>query len=296
MASTSTRISAPLLSGLGLGLVLLLLWQVFFWVPTEALQGVVQRIFYIHVPAAWVAFMAFGVVAFCSAVYLWLKDERADQLAVAAAEGGMVFTTIVLLTGPLWGRIAWGTFWTWEPRLTLTLLLWFIYLGYFMVRSAVDNPEKGKRFAAVVGIVGALDIPLIHVSVLWFRSLHPQPVVMKAEGPTLDPDMLVTLLTGLSAFTLLFFGLMMFRYGLERARHAVTLRTTAVVALLLGLVLVSPVEVQAQAEQLGRQTLGRPYAFVFAAYAIAVVLIGAWVISIARRLRHVERQLDRDAS
>lgn len=294
MASTSTRISAPLLSGLGLGLVLLLLWQVFFWVPTEALQGVVQRIFYIHVPAAWVAFMAFGVVAFCSAVYLWLKDERADQLAVAAAEGGMVFTTIVLLTGPLWGRIAWGTFWTWEPRLTLTLLLWFIYLGYFMVRSAVDNPEKGKRFAAVVGIVGALDIPLIHVSVLWFRSLHPQPVVMKAEGPTLDPDMLVTLLTGLSAFTLLFFGLMMFRYGLERARHALTLRATAIVAFLVALTLVLPAGVQAQAEQLGRQTLGRPYAFVFAAYAIAVVLIGGWVISIARRLRQVERQLDRD--
>jgi heme exporter protein C len=209
-------LAGPLLAGVGVALSLLLLWQVFFWVPTEVNQGVVQRIFYIHVPAAWVAFLAFGIVAFASAVYLWLGDERADMAAKASAEGGMVFTTIVLLTGPLWGKIAWGTYWTWEPRLTLTLLLWFIYLGYFMVRSATENPEKGKRFAAVVGIIGALNIPLIHVSVLWFRSLHPQPVVLKAEGPTLHPDMLTTVLTGVVAFTFLFLGTMILRYGLER--------------------------------------------------------------------------------
>lgn len=212
-----TGLAGPLLAGVGVALSLLLLWQVFFWVPTEVNQGVVQRIFYIHLPAAWVAFLAFGIVAFASAVYLWLGDERADMAAKAAAEGGMIFTTIVLTTGPLWGKIAWGTYWTWEPRLTLTLLLWFIYLGYFMVRSATENPEKGKRFAAVVGIIGALNIPLIHVSVLWFRSLHPQPVVMKAEGPTLHPDMLTTVLTGVAAFTFLFVGTMILRYGLERA-------------------------------------------------------------------------------
>lgn len=217
----------PALALLGTALSMLVLWMVFFWVPTEANQGVVQRIFYMHVPAAWVAFMAFGIVAFASAVYLWLGDERADMAAVAAAEGGMVFTAIVLLTGPLWGKIAWGTYWTWEPRLTLTLLLFFIYLGYFMVRSATENPEKGKRFAAVVGIVGALDIPLIHVSVLWFRSLHPQPVVLKAEGPSLHPDMLATLLTGLLAFTVLFAGVMILRYGLERAHRHLTLRQAA---------------------------------------------------------------------
>ena len=217
----------PLLAGVGVALFLLLLWQVFFWVPTEVNQGVVQRIFYIHVPAAWVAFLAFGIVAFASAVYLWLGDERADMAAKSAAEGGMVFTTIVLATGPLWGKIAWGTYWTWEPRLTLTLLLWFIYLGYFMVRSATENPEKGKRFAAVVGIIGALNIPLIHVSVLWFRSLHPQPVVLKAEGPTLHPDMLTTVLTGVAAFTFLFVGMMMLRYGLERVEHHMSMTEAA---------------------------------------------------------------------
>ena len=173
------------LTGLGILGVLVLHWQVFFWVDTERTMGVVQRIFYIHVPAAWVAFLAFGIVALCSAVYLWLRDERLDRAAVAAAEGGMIFTTIVLVTGPLWGKIAWGVWWEWDPRLTLTLLLWFIYLGYFMVRASSESAERGKRFAAVVGILGALNIPLIHMSVVWFRSLHPQPVVMKPDAPSL---------------------------------------------------------------------------------------------------------------
>jgi heme exporter protein C len=211
---------------LGLALMLLLHWQVFFWVNTEATMGVVQRIFYIHVPAAWVGvYLAFGIVALCSGIYLWLGDERVDMAAVATAEGGMVFTTIVLLTGPLWAKIAWGTYWTWDPRLTSTLLLWFIYLGYFIVRGSTENPEQGRRFAAVVGIMGALDLPLIHLSVTWFRSLHPQPVVLKPEGPTLDPDMLMTLMTGLLAFTVLFLGLVSFRYGLERSRWNLDLKT-----------------------------------------------------------------------
>lgn len=212
------RNAALCLGFLGVALVLLLHWMVFFRVPTEASMGVVQRIFYIHVPSAWVAFLAFGIVAVCGAVYLWLGDERLDAAAVAAAEGGMVFTTIVLVTGPLWARVAWGTWWTWEPRLTLTLLLWFIYLGYFLVRASSESPQRGKRFAAVVGIVGALNIPLIHLSVVWFRSLHPEPVVLKPAGPTLDPAMLRTLMVGLAAFTLLFFSIFLFRYALERLR------------------------------------------------------------------------------
>lgn len=224
MPSKGLRLTGLVLATLGVVGTLALHWMVFFWVPTESSMGVIQRIFYIHVPAAWVAFFAFGIVALCSAVYLWLGEEKLDQAAVSAAEGGMVFTTIVLLTGPLWAKIAWGTFWTWEPRLTLTLLLWFIYLGYFMVRSSTENPERGKRFAAVVGIVGALDIPLIHISVLWFRSLHPTPVVMKPEGPTLDPDMLLTLMVGLGSFTFLFLGVFLLRYGLEAASHVALVR------------------------------------------------------------------------
>jgi heme exporter protein C len=217
-------LSAAVLGLLGVVGVLVLHWMVFFWVPTESTMGIVQRIFYVHVPSAWVAFMAFGVVALASAVYLWVGDERLDQTAVAAAEGGMVFTTVVLLTGPLWAKVAWGTYWTWEPRLTLTLLLWFIYLGYFLVRGATENPQRSKRFAAVVGIVGAVNIPLIHVSVLWFRSLHPKPVVMNAEGPSLHPDMLLTLMVGLLAFTLVFFSMFLLRFGVARLEHAAARR------------------------------------------------------------------------
>jgi heme exporter protein C len=210
---------------LGLALVLVLHWMVFFWVNTEATMGIVQRIFYVHVPAMWVAFMAFGIAALCSAVYLWLRDERLDMVAVSAAEGGILLTTVGLITGALWGKIAWGTYWQWEMRLTLTLLLWFIYLGYFMVRSATEDPERGRRLAAVVAIVGALDLPLIHVSVLWFRSLHPQPVVLDTRQPmNLDSDMLLTLMVGLLAFVVLFLGVMGFRYGLERSRRALDLQ------------------------------------------------------------------------
>ena len=216
MSLTTIRWSALALGALGVALTVLFHWQVFFWVPTEASMGIVQRIFYIHVPAAWVGFLAFGIVALCSAVYLWLGEERLDQAARSAAEGGLVFTTIVLTSGPLWGKIAWGTWWTWEPRLTLTLLLWFIYVGYFMVRNSTESPERGKRFAAVVGIVGALNIPFIHVSVLWFRSLHPQPVVARVDGPSLHPDMLTVLMTALAAWTLVFFSLFLLRYGTAR--------------------------------------------------------------------------------
>jgi heme exporter protein C len=216
MSVGMVRWGALLLGFAGVVLTVYFHWQVFFFVPTEASMGIVQRIFYIHLPAAWVAFLAFGIVAICSAMYLWLGEEKLDQAAMSAAEGGILFTTIVLLSGPLWAKLAWGTWWTWEPRLTLTLLLWFIYVGYFMVRNSTENPERGKRFAAVVGIVGAFNIPLIHLSVLWFRSLHPQPVVARTDGPQLHPDMLTTVLTALGAWTVLFFALFLLRYGTAR--------------------------------------------------------------------------------
>ena len=179
-------------------------------------MGLVQRIFYVHVPSAWVAFLAFGIVALCSLGYLWLRDERLDAIAVAAAELGTIFTTVVLITGPLWGKIAWGAWWVWDARLTLTLILWFIYLGYFMLRGAAENPERGKRFGAVLAIIGVVDIPLIHISVNWFRSQHPQAVVLRPDGPQAAPEIVQTLLVSLLAFTLTFFALLLFRYGLER--------------------------------------------------------------------------------
>lgn len=201
----------------GVAVMIYATWLVFFWVPTELLQGVVQRIFYVHVPAAWITEFAFGTTAVLSAMYLWIRDDRLDAAAVAAAEGGLFFSAILLIAGPLWGRVAWGAYWDWDPRLTFTLLLVFIFLGYFMVRGSSRDPEAGKRSAAVVAIVGALDIPVIHMSVYWFRSLHPDPVVMRPDGPTADPRMLMTLFVGLAGYTLVFLGLFYLRYAVEWA-------------------------------------------------------------------------------
>jgi len=214
-SQSSTWRWAIVLSALSGVMVLATFYMIFFYVPTEAEMGIVQRIYYVHVPSAWVAFLAFGIVALCSLVYLWLRDDRLDAIALSSAEIGLVFTTIVLITGPLWGKIAWGVWWVWDARLSLTLLLWFIYVGYFMLRGATENPERGKRFAAILGIVGAVDIPLIHVSVLWFRSQHPQPVVLRAEGPTADPEIVKTLLFSFLTFTVVFFALLLLRYGAE---------------------------------------------------------------------------------
>jgi len=225
MSSKKILLAGTVLAMIGLVWLGAVYWMSFFWVSTEVTQGIAQRIMYVHVPAAWTSFLAFGLAALFSAVYLWLRDERLDRAAVSAAEGGMVFATIMLITGPLWGKIAWGTYWTWEPRLTLTLLLWFIFLGYFLVRSSTENPERGKRHAAVVAIIGALDIPFIHLSVIWFRSLHPEPVVIKAEGPTLPGDMLTTLLMSFGAFTVLFLGLFLLRYSFENLRSKLDTRS-----------------------------------------------------------------------
>jgi len=230
METAGLRRTGTALTLLGLAGLVLVYWMSFFWVSTEVNQGIAQRIFYVHVPAAWTAFLAIGIAALTSGMYLWLRDDRLDRAAMCAAEGGLVFGTIMITTGPLWGKIAWGTYWTWEPRLTLTLLLWFIFLGYFMVRNSTEDPEKGKRFAAVVAIVGALDIPFIHVSVLWFRSLHPEPVVANVDGPALPGDMLTTLLTSVAVFTVLFLGLYLLRYSFEGLRAEVDTRSRRAVA------------------------------------------------------------------
>lgn len=221
MRSKAVTIGGTALAAAGVATLLVAHWMVAFWAPTEASMGLVQRIFYVHVPAAWTTFLAFGLAALASAAYLWLKDERADAAAVAAAEGGLVFGAIMLVSGPLWARIAWGAYWTWDPRLTLTLLLWFIYVGYFLLRGSVSDPQRGRRLAAVVAVVGALDIPLIHVSVSWFRSLHPEAVVIRPGGPTLHPDMLATLLVSAAGFASLFLGMFALRYAAEVARRRV---------------------------------------------------------------------------
>ena len=199
--------------------------RVVFFTPFEARQGAAHKIFYLHVPAAWVAFMAFGLVAFTGLAYLWLRDERLDRFAASSAEVGLVFTTVVLLTGPIWARPIWGVWWTWDARLTSTLFLWFIYLGYIVLRGALDDRAMRARYSAILGALGALLIPFVHLSVYMFRVAHPMPVVGSpqaisaimsgdpAKAP-LPPEMLTTLLIALAAFTLLYVAFVRARYRL----------------------------------------------------------------------------------
>lgn len=182
--------------------MLLALGAVFFYVPNEKIMGAVQKIFYFHVASAWIGFLAFFVVFVLSIMYLRTRDHKWDIFAAVSAEIGVLFTTIVLITGPIWGKATWGVWWTWEPRLTTTLVLWFIYLAYIMVRSAVLEKEKQARLAAVFGIIGFLDVPLVFMSIRWWRTIHP--VVVDAGGWQITPSMLQTLLLSLLAFTLLY--------------------------------------------------------------------------------------------
>jgi heme exporter protein C len=184
-----------------------------FFTPLEAKQGAAQKIFYIHVPAAWVAFLAFGLVAIASGVFLWLRDPRLDRFAESSAEVGVVFTSVVLITGPMWAKPIWGTYWAWwDVRLVSTLFLWFIYVSYIVLRGAIDSPEMRARYSAVLGILGALLIPFIHLSVYLFATMHPMPIVGKPSAPSLPNEMLLTLFLSLISFTLLYFSFVRARY------------------------------------------------------------------------------------
>ena len=195
--------------------------RVIYFTPIEATQGPAQKIFYLHLPAALAAFMAFGLVALTSILYLWLKDPKLDLIAESSAEVGVVFTTMVLISGPLWGKPVWGTWWTWDARLTLTLFLWFIYVGYLVLRGAIDDPAMRARYSAVLGILGALLIPFIHLSVYLFRTLHPMPIVLKPSAPSLPKEMLETLALSFGSFTVLFFAFLRARYHLALERAAI---------------------------------------------------------------------------
>lgn len=189
--------------------------------PTEARQGLAQKIFYVHVPAATMAlFVAVPATALAGLLYLWLRDPRLDRFAAASAEVATMFCAIVLLTGPLWGKPIWGTWWTWDGRLTLTLFLFFLLLGYHTLRAALRDPAERGRFSAVLGIMGLVLVPFIHLSVYFWRGLHPQPVVLKPSAPSLPWEMLRTLLLGFAATFVLYLGFVMVRYGIQLARDA----------------------------------------------------------------------------
>jgi len=189
------------------------IFMVFVYVPTDKYQGIVQRIFYFHVPSAVMTFLATGVMALASAMFLWRGNVTWDRLAYSAAEVGLLFCTIVLTTGPIWARPIWGTWWTWDARLTSTLILWLIYAAYMMLRNFSPTGHQAARYAAVLGIVGAVDVPIINKSVYWFRTIHPAVLVTREGGSGLqDPRMQATLGICFLAFFLLFALLLWVRF------------------------------------------------------------------------------------
>ena len=189
------------------------------YTPVERSQGLAQKIFYLHVPAAIWAETAMVLVGLASIFYLFLKDPRLDRFAESSAEAGAVFAAVVLTTGPIWGKPIWGTWWSWDARLTLTLFLFLLYVGYLLLRGAVADPGMRARYAAVLGICGMVLVPFVHLSVYMFRTLHPMPIVLKPSGPSLPPSMLITWLLSLGVFTLLYVGFVVQRYALSYLRE-----------------------------------------------------------------------------
>ena len=188
--------------------------MIFLYAPTDAIEGQPQRIFYFHVPIAWIGMLAFGVVAAAGIGYLWKKDERWDWAARASAELGAIFITLALITGSIWGKTTWGTWWTWDARLTTTLILWFIYIGYLMLRSYMGRSHESARAGAVLAIIGIIDVPIIYESVNWWRTLHPQAEV--GTPGALPPSVVLTLMISLTTFTLFYSFLMIQLYQLQR--------------------------------------------------------------------------------
>lgn len=182
-------------------------------VPPDALQGEVQRLMYVHVPTAWLAMLAFFVVFVMSVLYLIQRRPHWDMIASSSAEIGVLFTALTLALGSLWGRPTWGVWWTWDPRLTTTAILLLIYVGYLAVRSLAEDPETRARWSAIVGIVGFIDVPIVYLSVYWWRTLHQPPTTPR----TIAPEMLGVLLLNLLAFTLVYLYFMLRRYRVAEA-------------------------------------------------------------------------------
>ncbi len=203
--------------------VVLSLYLALVWAPRERVMGDIQRIMYFHVATAWIAELAFVLVGLSSVIYLWLRERRWDIVAHASAEVGFVFCCFVMITGPIWGKPVWGTWWTWDPRLTFSMILWLIYVAYLMLRAYGGEMAQVKRFLAILGILGTLDIPFLHFATMWWRGLHPESLTMTPDGfgAGMEQEMLTAMLVAAVTFTLLFFYLLGRRMALERMKDEV---------------------------------------------------------------------------
>ncbi len=197
------------------------LYFAFIYAPTEKVMGVIQKIFYFHVASAWIAFFAFFVTFICSILLLIKNNHLFDDIASASVEIGVIFCSIVLLTGPLWARPVWGVWWTWDPRLTTTLILWFVYVGYIMLRKFTEEEDKRAKFSAALGIIGFIDVPVVFLSIRWWRTIHPN--VLQKGGGGLHPDMKTALFVSLGAFTLLYLSLLIKRVKITKLERQINI-------------------------------------------------------------------------
>jgi heme exporter protein C len=198
------------------------LYFAFIFAPVEARMGAVQKIFYFHVASAWVGFFALFVTFIASIVFLKKRTGMSDYIAASSAEIGLLFCTAVIVTGPLWAKPVWGAYWSWDPRLTTTLVLWFIYAGYILLRKFISETEKKRVYSAVLGIIGFVDVPIVFFSIRWWRTIHPN--VLQKGGGGLHSHMLIALLVSIAAFTLLYISLMnkrvrLFKLEAEYSRY-----------------------------------------------------------------------------
>ncbi|MBP43202.1 MAG: cytochrome C assembly protein [Deltaproteobacteria bacterium] len=202
-------------------------YWIFEWTPVETSQGFAQKIMYLHVPTVIIAYLAFFIVFAFSIAYLWKRDLMFDRIAKASAEVGLLFCALVLITGAVWGRPIWGTYWVWDARLTTTLLLFLIFMGYFLLRMSTDDRDKESRLAAVIGIIGFLDIPIIHKSVEWWRTLHQPTTLFKAEEgiakPSIPDELLYPLLATMLVMLLFYMFLLQLRYRVEASQDELNL-------------------------------------------------------------------------
>ena len=204
-APTKMGLVQPVLLLAAAAFLLADLYLIFQYAPTERVMGIVQRLFYFHVPTVWVGFLAFFIVFVSSIAYLVKRTDVWDRRAYVAGEVGMLFLTVAMVTGAIWAKPVWGTWWVWDAKLTTTFVLWLIYIGYLMVRAYAPDRQRGARWAAIVGIVGFVDVPIVYYAAELWRSLHPELVTGPfAESGGLDPAMRTTLYFSALTFTLLF--------------------------------------------------------------------------------------------
>ena len=208
------------IAGLALGATVLI---GLIGVPADAAQGDVQRIMYVHVPSAWLAYLAFFVTLAAGLLYLRRGDLRYDRVAVASAEIGLLFTGLAIASGAIWGKATWGKWWDWDPRLTTTAILFLVYTAYLLLRQSLVDRRRRARLAAIFGIIGFLNVPVVHFSVLWWRGLHQAPTVIRPGDPTIDHLLLAALLANVASFTLVYLWMLRRRIDLEAARDAAAL-------------------------------------------------------------------------